>query len=115
MSCNQTVINQDLYASFVSSPEWASGLEEIREISPSVADIVNKYGIGESICDDEPYVGQYVFESGQLLDCIPSSVKSELETEIELAYDKICALAKAYAEYVVAQTKSDRINNKTKE
>ena len=105
MSYNQAVIDQDLYASFVSSPEWASCLDEIREISPLVADAINKYGIGESICDDEPYVGQYEFESGQLLDCIPSSVKSELETEVELAYDKICDLAKAYAEYVVENAK----------
>lgn len=101
MSYNQAAIDQDLYSSFVSSPKWASCLDEIREISPAVADAINKYGIGGNICDDEPYVGQYEFESGQLLDCIPSSVNSELEEEIEVCYDKICALAKAYAEYVV--------------
>lgn len=101
MSYNQAVERQDLYASFVSSPKWASCLDEIREISPAVADAINKYGIGGEVCDEDPYVGQYEFESGQLLDCLPASVKSELEEEIEQSYDKICALAKAYAEYVV--------------
>jgi hypothetical protein len=101
MSYNQAVINQDLYASFVSSPEWASCLDEIRKISPAVADAINKYGIGEDICDDESYVGQYEFESGQLLDCIPSSIKRELEEDIQSCYELICGLAKAYANYVV--------------
>jgi hypothetical protein len=100
MSYNQAVINQDLYASFVSSPEWASCLDEIRKISPAVADAINKYGIGEDICD-ESYVGQYEFESGQLLDCIPSSIKRELEEDIQSCYELICGLAKAYANYVV--------------
>ena len=105
MSYNQAVLDQDLYASFVSSPEWASCLDEIRKISPAVADAINKYGIGENICDDAPYVGQYEFESGQLLDCIPSSVKRDLEEETEQCYDKICALAKVYATYVVENAK----------
>jgi hypothetical protein len=65
MSFKQAILDQDLYASFVSSSEWISCLDKIREISPAVADAINKYGIGESICDDEPYAGQYEFESGQ--------------------------------------------------
>jgi hypothetical protein len=105
MSFKQAILDQDLYASFVSSSEWISCLDKIREISPAVADAINKYGIGESICDDEPYAGQYEFESGQLLDCIPSSVKRDLEKEAEQCYDKICALAKAYANYVVENAK----------
>lgn len=97
MSYNQAAIDQDLYVSFVSSDKWTSCLNEIREVSSVVADAINKYGIGENICDD----GQYEFESGQLLDCIPASVKRDLEEEIEQCYEKICDLAKAYAEYVV--------------
>lgn len=105
MSYNQAVLDQDLYASFVSSDKWTSCLNEIREVSSVVADAINKYGIGENICDDAPYMGQYEFESGQLLDCIPASVKRDLEEEIEQCYEKICALAKAYAEYVVENAK----------
>jgi hypothetical protein len=87
----------DLYTAFVVTGEWSDNLQKIRSISPAVADAIDAYGIGEEVCDD----GQYDFESGQLLECIPSSIKRELEEEIELAYDLICNLAKAYAKYVV--------------
>jgi len=87
----------NLYADFVNSTLWNNHLQEIRNISPAVADAIAKYGIGEEVCDD----GQYDFESGQLLGCIPRSIKRELEEEIESCYDLICSLAKAYAKYVV--------------
>lgn len=95
MAYSSTVIG-NLYAAFVVTDEWNDHLAKIRDISPDVADAIAKYGIGEEVCD-----GQYDFESGQLLSCIPSSIKRELEEEIELAYDLICNLATAYAEYVV--------------
>ncbi len=98
---NAIVEEKDLYSDFVMSGEWSNHLAKISAVSTAVADAINKYGIGGEICNDEPYVGQYEFESGQLLDCIPSSVKRELEEDIESCYDLICGLAKSYAEYVV--------------
>ena len=96
MAYSSTVIG-NLYAAFVVTDEWNDHLAKIRDISPDVAIAIAKYGIGEEVCDD----GQYDFESGQLLSCVPSSIKRELEEEIESCYDSICNLAKAYAEYVV--------------
>jgi hypothetical protein len=87
----------DLYTAFVVTGEWSDNLQKIRSISPAVADAIDAYGIGEEVSDD----GQYNFESGQLLECVPSSIKRELEEQIESCYDSICNLAKAYAEYVV--------------
>jgi hypothetical protein len=97
MSYSTMAEQGNLYVDFVGSEEWNDYLIKIRAISPAVADAINKYGIGEKICDD----GQYDFESGQLLDCIPSSDKRELEEDIESCYNLICSLAKAYAEYAV--------------
>jgi hypothetical protein len=96
MAYSSTVIG-NLYAAFVVTDAWNNHLEKISNISAAVADAIAKYGIGEEVCDD----GQYDFESGQLLGCVPSSIKRELEEEIESCYDSICNLAKAYAEYVV--------------
>lgn len=92
-----SAIIEHCYVNFAMSKTWSQYVESIREISPAVADAINKYGIGEEITDE----GQYNFQSGQLLSSIPLSVKTKLEKEIENVYDLICSLAKAYAEYVV--------------
>lgn len=87
----------DLYTAFIVTDAWNDHLQKIKSISPAVADAIDAYGIGEKVCDD----GQYDFESGQLLECIPFSIKRELEEQIESCYNILCDLAKAYAEYVV--------------
>lgn len=91
---NQLIDQHDLYATFVGSDEWNSHLESIKQISPEAAEAVEKYGIGTKVADD----GQYDFESGQLLDDMPKSIRDS--EAIEEAYDAICDLAKAYARFV---------------
>ena len=92
---NKIIDENDLYASFVLSPEWNSHVEAIKGINPEAADAVGQYGIGTKVADD----GQYDFESGQLLDDIPKDVRDS--EAIEEAYEAICELAKAYAQFVV--------------
>ena len=91
---NQRIDQHDLYATFVGSDEWSNHLEAIKQINSEAAEVVGKYGIGTKVTDD----GQYDFESGQLLDDMPKSVRDS--EAIEEAYDAICDLAKAYARFV---------------
>lgn len=91
---NELIDKHDLYASFVGSDGWNQQLETIREISTEAADAIGSYGIGTKVTDD----GQYDFESGQLLDDLPKSIRDS--EAIEKAYDAICDLAKAYAHFV---------------
>jgi hypothetical protein len=91
---NELIDQHDLYASFVGSETWNSQLEAIGAVSSDVADAVNTYGIGTKVAED----GQYDFESGQLLVDMPKNIQDS--EEIEEAYDAICDLAKAYAQFV---------------
>lgn len=93
---NELIDQYDLYASFVGSEQWNKQVEIIKEISTDAADAIGKYGIGTKVTDD----GQYDFESGQLLADVPQSVRNS--EAIENAYDAICDLAKAYADFVCA-------------
>jgi hypothetical protein len=86
---------EGLYALFVGSKEFKDALYRIEEISPSVSHDIGIWGIGEQVLED----GQYDFESGQLLDSVPKSVRGGEEWED--AHDSICELARAYAQYVV--------------
>jgi hypothetical protein len=91
---NELIDQCDLYASFVYSGEWHKHLEMIRAISPDVADAIAQYGIGCGVDDD----GQYAFESNQLLSNLPKEIREG--EAMEEAYDSVCSLAKAYAQFV---------------
>ena len=93
---NEIIDQHDLYASFVGSEKWNEQVAIIEEASPDAAAAVGKYGIGEKVSDD----GQYDFESGQLLDSMPKNVRDS--QAIEEAFEAICDLAKAYADFVCA-------------
>jgi hypothetical protein len=93
---NAIIDQHDLYASFVGSEGWNEQVASIKEVSPDAAAAIEKYGIGEKVSDD----GQYDFESGQLLGDMPKNVRDS--QAIEDAYDAICDLAKAYADFVCA-------------
>jgi hypothetical protein len=95
-----TADNQDLYPTFVDSSEWKSQIEAIREISHEAAEAVTAYGIGTKIAEN----GEYDFESGQLLDDMPKSIRNS--DAIEKAYDAICNLAEAYARFVSCKESS---------
>lgn len=95
---------EEAYANFVFTKLWEVGVEKIKEASPIVAKLINKYGIAEKVLVD----GQYDFESGQLLAGVRNSARIDkeidekaLESEIEKAYDLIVELAKSYARYVI--------------
>jgi hypothetical protein len=95
-----TADNQDLYPTFVDSDEWKSQIEAIREISPDAATAIENYGIGTKIDSN----GEYDFESGQLLDDMPITIRNS--DAVEEAYDAICNLAEAYAQFVSCKESS---------
>jgi len=82
----------NLYPDFVMSEVWNYYLTKIRELSPKLADIINKYGIGTKVNLDG-----YDFESGQLLDDIPKVYKKEIYEST--VYDLICELANEYGNW----------------
>ena len=91
---NRLIEQHDLYASFVQSAEWKSQLAAIEAISPEIATAIGDHGIGTKVTNN----GQYDFESGQLLDDLPKSIRDS--EAMEEAYDAICDLANAYADFV---------------
>ncbi len=91
---SQLVEQYGLYSTFVDSEDWNRSVAAIREVSPAAADAISQYGIGEKVTDG----GEYDFESGQLLEAMPESIQRS--PAIEEAYDAICDLASAYAQFV---------------
>lgn len=82
----------NLYSDFVMSDNWHFYLTKIREVSTKLAEVITQYGIGTKVNLDG-----YDFESGQLLDDIPSKYKEEIyESSV---YDLLCELANKYGEF----------------
>jgi hypothetical protein len=86
--------NLDSYPAFTASTTWSLALDEIRQLNADVADAIEQYGIGEKITNG----GQYDFESGQLLDELPTSIREMIRSDENL-YDAVCDLANAYASF----------------
>jgi hypothetical protein len=82
----------NLYADFVMSNVWNYYLTKIRELSPKLADVINRYGIGTKV-----NLNGYDFESGQLLDDIPKVYQEEIYQSS--VYDLLCELANKYGEF----------------
>lgn len=82
----------NLYSNFVMSDTWHYYLNKIREVSIKLADVVNQYGIGTKVNLDG-----YDFESGQLLDDIPSKHREEIYQSN--VYTLLCELANEYGEW----------------
>jgi hypothetical protein len=93
-------LTADDYAIFVDSDEWKSQIEAIRGISHEAATAIENYGIGTKIAEN----GEYDFESGQLFNDMPMSIRNS--DAIEEAYDAICNLAIAYAQFVSCKESS---------
>lgn len=82
----------NLYPDFVMSDTWHYYLTKIREVSTKLANVVNQYGIGTKVNLDG-----YDWESGQLLDDIPSKYREEIYQSN--VYDLLCELANEYGEF----------------
>jgi len=72
-------ILEDAYAGFVMTDSWGDDLARLESVNPAAAELIGKYGIGTKLKED----GSYDWESGQLLDDVPSDLRSTIRDDEE--------------------------------
>ena len=88
----------DLYASFVTSDAWIISVNKIR--TKKVKEAIETHGIADAITPD----GSYDFESGEML----RGTGLDPDEISDAAYNAICEVAEAYANFVKKHYKNPR-------